>query len=502
MAAQERIVSMTNWVFGDSFDLYAAITDAVAGFWDSGALTNVTLAAGRFTGSQALRNVSVTGAFLVKSSGSNDAIHHIVCAFQQTATLSGTTLSMYFSLGDGATAQCTIVFRSDGAILLTSGGPTGTVLATWATGVTAQSTWFAYEFEVVVNNTAGSFSVRRNGNASNDFTLGALNTRGGTTNNYANRLTMGVSTFVNQQLLDDLLWRSDAASVPWVGDVRCYTRMPASDVSAVFSRSPTVATQQSNTGGGAVATSGTIARYFPLTATYDGTVGSITIAMSIGYTGNMKCSIFAAPTSTTVGAVLGSATPISNPITGNNGFTFPAPVAVTKGTQYFVGFIADASGGNFSSTGSNGFQQNTTYAAFPTANPTVSTGVPAVSLTWSLTVGSNATLVNEPQQDGATSYVYDSNPGDADFYNLAALGVTPASVVAVTTRGFIQKSDAGTRAGAVQLKSAATTVASTTTFLGTTWGWLWRTDQNDPATSAAWTPTAVNNAQIGPTVVS
>jgi hypothetical protein len=50
-------------------------------------------------------------------------VHHIVCAFQQTAALTGTTLGMYLQLSDGATNQCCIVFRSDGAILLTSATP-------------------------------------------------------------------------------------------------------------------------------------------------------------------------------------------------------------------------------------------------------------------------------------------------------------------------------------------------------------------------------------------
>lgn len=114
----------------------------------------------------------------------------------------------------------------------------------------------------------------------------------------------------------------------------------------------------------------------------------------------------------------------------------------------------------------------------------------------------NAALVNETQQDGTTSYVYDSNPGDADFYNIASIASTPVSTIAVTTRAYMQKSDAGTRTAAVQIKSGGTTVASPTLTLSTSWGWTWRSDITDPATGSAWTPTGVNNAQIGPTVVA
>src|SRR4029077_20540988 len=158
------------WSFGDSFDLYALPADAVNGYWDT--LTgSLSLATGRFTGSQSLR-FSSSGATLTKSSAVNDAVHHLVAAFQQTAAISGTTLGTYLQLLDGTTAQCSVVFRSDGAILLTSGGPAGTVLATYTGAAPVASTWYAFEIEIVINNTTGSISVRKNGNTVNDFTLG------------------------------------------------------------------------------------------------------------------------------------------------------------------------------------------------------------------------------------------------------------------------------------------------------------------------------------------
>lgn len=489
------------WIFGDSFDLYAIPADATAGYWDSGTTTGFTLQPGRFTG-RGLQNASNT-AWLVKSSGANDAVHHIVCAFEQTAALTGTTLGMYLSLGDGATAQCSIVFRSDGAILLTSGGPAGAALATYTGATTTQGQWFAYEFEIVISNTAGSFTVRKNGNASNDFTLGSLNTRGGTTNNYANRLTLGQNAAVTSQLVDDLLWRSDPSSVAFVGDIRCYTRMPASDASTLFTRNMSTTSQQPFTQGSTAAISNATAHYTPLTAAFDGTIGTVILSLGAGYTGNMKCALFANSATGTPGAVLGSATPVANPVTGNNTFTFATPVAVTHGVQYWVGFTSDTSSGTWNTTfsGSQGATASASYTAFPTANPTAAAANPII-VSWTLTIGSNATLTSEAQEDGATSYVYDSNPGDADFYTIVATAQTPASVVAVTTRGLAQKSDAGSRTGAVQLKSGGTAVASPTTAVPTTWAWLWRTDTVDPATGAAWTAVGVNNVQIGPTVVS
>jgi hypothetical protein len=295
---------------------------------------------------------------MIKNSGVNDAVHHVVAAVRQAAALTGTGMtSGYLTLSDGATAQCSVVFRTDGAIVLTSGTPAGAVLATYTGALTVVSTWYAFEFEIVINNTTGSFKVRKNGNSVDDFSLGSLNTRGGTANNYANRLTIGTGAATSSVSdWDDLFWRSDASSVAWLGDIRCYTRMPASDASVTWSRS----------------------------------------------------------TGTT-----------------------------------------------------------------------------------------NYTLVDEAQQNALTDYVYSSTVNDADLYGIATIASTPATVIATTTRAYCQKSDAGTRTAAVQLKSGGTTVASSTLTLTTSgWQWAWRMDLTDPATGTAWTAAAVNAATIGPKVIA
>ena len=430
-------------------------------------------------------------------------MHHLVCAFQQTAALSGTSLGLYFQLSDGATNQVCIVFRSDGAILLTSGTPAGTVLDTYTGAVSLQNQWFAFEFEVVIHPTAGSWAVRRNGNTSNDHVLGSLNTRPGT-NTQANKLTVGLNTTVNNQLLDDLLWRSDASSVPWVGDIRSYVRMPASDVQKQFTSSAAAFPQLPLAQNTTTPPTAGLSKWMPFTAATTGNVALITLPTGSGAsTANYKCSIYSSVGGQPA-AALGSATTVNSPAANSTiQFNFPSPVAVTQGTQYFVGICVDvASGTSAVNTVSPTFYTLAgSYAAFPMANPT---GLSTATANWfaftvNITANVSSPFVAEAQQDGATTYVYDSNVGDADFYSIAPIAVTPASVVAVTTRGFMQKSDAGSRSGGVQMKSGGTTVQQTG-VLSTTWAWQWRTDTVDPATSAAWTPVAVNNIQVGPYV--
>lgn len=343
------------WSFGDGFDLYTAVTDAATGYWDTtGGAGLFTFTAGRFAGSQAINSGSAV-VYLTKSSATNDAVHHFCVAFRQTAAISGTTLGMYLRLDDGVTAQCTVVFRSDGAILLASGAANGTVLATYSGAFPVANTWYQFEIEVVVNNTTGNFKVRKNGNSVDDFAASSLDTQN-SANAYANKLTVGMQGAINNHAVDDLFWRSDAASVAWMGDIRCFTRMPASDASVQFSRS--------------------------------------------------------------AGAT-------------------------------------------------------------------------------------NASCVDEAQQNALTDYVFDATPGHADLYNITTIPSTPATVHAVTVRGYMQKSDAGTRTANVALKSGGTTVNTPTLTLTTSgWLWAWRTDTTNPNGGSAWTGAAVDALQVGPVTVS
>lgn len=495
--------------FGDGFDLYAAATDAVNGYWDTGS-GGTALGAGRFSGSRAIvsnGNQSATAAMFQKSSGANDAVHHFSVSVQQTVALTGTNVYWWLTLSDGATAQCSVVFRSDGAILLTAGASNGATLATYAGALTAISTWYQFEIEVVVNNTTGSIAVRKNGNVSNDFSLGSLNTRA-TANNYANRLGVGFGNAASNLYMDDLLWRSDASAVAWIGDVRCFTRMPAADASAAWSRNGATFQMQPYFGTTSTVTLSSGSGRYTLFTSQGGTIGSVVVNLLAGYTGNLKCAIFAYSAGNP-GAVLQAATAaVANPVTGANTFTFSPPVSIAKGSQFFVGICSDTAVTNGTAVGFvapynlNGWIGAVTYASFPVANPTGLSANPAQPVFPVVTPGANADMVADVAEDGAVSYVLSSTVSQSDLYGISAIGSTPSTIVGVTTRAYCQKSDAGTRNVAVQLQSGATNVQSASTALNTTWGHIYRVDLTDPATGAAWTATGVNNCQVGVVVTA
>jgi len=488
------------YFFADSFDLYASVNDMLASYWDSGSLVGlISLAAPRFVGqSLALGSASQS---LVKSSGVNDSVHHFTCAFRNTGPLSGTSVNTYFQLADGVINQCAVVFRSDGAILLTSGGPTGTTLATYPNAVNAQSVWFAFEFEVVVHNSTGSFKVRRNGNPVDDHSTTGIDTAGGTANNYANKLTVGTQVAPTAyNYIDDFMWRSDATTVPWSGDVRCYPRMPVTDASAQFARTPATLTQQTFDKNSFDYVTNGLAYYVPFTASYTGTIATVGTTFNLAATCNMKCAIFAS-SGTAPTTVLGTATPLALSSASSATFTF-TPVAVVKGTQYWIGFNADATVGRYdAATGQQSLSSTTSYASFPVASP-ATTGDQGLFSLITITPTTNAGMVSDAQQDGTTTYVYDATPGHQDFYNLDQIATPSVQRLGLVTRGFVAKGDAGTRSGTMQLKSGASTVAAPTLVLSSSFLWSWRTDTLNPATGTAWTDATANAVTAGPAVVA
>jgi hypothetical protein len=486
--------------FGDSFDLYTLAAD-LTGYWDVYTPTVNPTVAGRFPGSRALQ-MSSTGS--LAKNGANDAVHHIFCAYSTNQPISGASTWQSFQLFDGTTAQCSIWFRSDGAIILSSGSPAGAVLATYAGAVTAQNVWYGFEFEVVIGSGgAGSFAVRKNGNAANDFTATGLNTQV-SANAYANKLVLG-NGGNSVTSVDDLYWRSGAAAGAWLGELRACARMPQADVSVQFTGAPSTLNQTVNGTALNNSVAASAAHAVPVVATYTGVLTGGLVNLYAASTGNMKFALYNAAGTT----LLATSNPITNPpINTATPFTFPTPPAIVKGQTYYLAHDQDSTiNCNIANTGlATTLATTLAYASFPPATlagwTSGSVNAPAMIVTF--TGIANSSLVSEPQQDGLATYVYDSNPGDTDLYAIAGLPTaTPFSTVATITRGYMTKSDAGTRTAAIKLLSGATTVATPTlTLTNSGWQWASRLDIVDPATSAAWTAAAVSALQVGPTVVA
>jgi hypothetical protein len=231
------------------------------------------------------------------------------------------------------------------------------------------------------------------------------------------------------------------------------------------------------------------------------------VTLNVGYTGNLKCAVFA-DSNNAPGAIAQSATaPLVNPIAGPNTFSFSPAIVLTKGARYWLGFMSDSAVTSGWLVSNDNYYQSAvsgsavSYAAFPVASPVVSTGQSPPSCALMITPSDNETVVADQQTDH-TGVLTDGTVNDADFYAISAAASTPASVIMVTTRGLFAKSDTTARSAGVQLKSGASTVQAAPALPAAAWDWAYRNDMVDPATGAAWTVAAVNSIQIGPVLTA
>ena len=520
------------YFFADSFDLYAQVSDMIT-YWDG--QSNMAgyiqgFIPGRF-GGQAIMFVNGTGNALVKNSGQNDTVHHIVFSVWNYSITGSANAYTHFVLCDGTNVQCSIALCPNGDIVLCSvAGNTGTVISRYVGAVTLLNTWFAFEVEVKISSTNGSWAVRRNGNVVNDFQASGLNTQNGSANVYANRIILqpvigGGGYFY----VDDFIWRSDATNVNWMGDVRSYIRRPSANVQTQWSRPVATIAQASypvaSYGGLGQNTSldsptafgANTSRYSKLVS-IGGSISGAMLPLLANYTGgNIKCCIFADSTTSPgvrPGTIIKAAdAPLVSPNSGNNYFTFTPPVVIPQGTVYWLAICVDiASSGNIWNTcwwfATNMFQEaynvtNVTYATFPVANPTGTAAQPQGQIFPLIIPTDNANYVTDAFQDGTLNYLYSSTVGNADLYNLTPLTATPQTIIACVTRGYFQKSDAGTRNVRIDLKSGATlSQGQQSTMFASQFSWITRNDLVDPTTGVAWTPVGVNNLQIGATVTA
>lgn len=111
----------------------------------------------------------------------------------------------------------------------------------------------------------------------------------------------------------------------------------------------------------------------------------------------------------------------------------------------------------------------------------------------------NYACLDEPVPD-TTDYVTASAPGATDTYELSDLASPPATIDAIQLIALARKTDAATRALALQAVSGGTVDDGPNLYLSASFTPVSRILPLDPATGAAWTGAAVNALRAGPKV--
>lgn len=114
---------------------------------------------------------------------------------------------------------------------------------------------------------------------------------------------------------------------------------------------------------------------------------------------------------------------------------------------------------------------------------------------------SHSALVDEATPN-TTDYVSSSTVGAKDTYQFQNLTTITGNILAVQVINAVMKDDAGSRSVANVVKSGATEVTDSAVVLSTSQTYSISVHEHDPATSAAWTESGVNNAEFGVTVAA
>lgn len=119
------------------------------------------------------------------------------------------------------------------------------------------------------------------------------------------------------------------------------------------------------------------------------------------------------------------------------------------------------------------------------------------STQFSPTGGANYANVSE-NPDNTATYNTSSTTGNRDMYTMADLSASTAQIYGVQNSITAWKSDAGTGGLKTALKAGASVYYDTTQSPGTSASlYLSPVRETNPATSAAWTVSDVNNAELG-----
>lgn len=109
----------------------------------------------------------------------------------------------------------------------------------------------------------------------------------------------------------------------------------------------------------------------------------------------------------------------------------------------------------------------------------------------------NFSRVSDATLDGDSSYNSATTPGFKDLFDVSDLSVVPSAIFAVQTIFAARKDNTDLSQLCVDIKSGATSVQGGTRTLSTSYNFYTDIFPTDPATSAAWTASAVNALQLG-----
>jgi hypothetical protein len=481
-------------LFLDGFDSYTNPSDATAGKWSSGNISQVVT--GRLADFGAISN-SLGRPFAAAST------IFIGAAVQVTSysVFGFDVFNFYDSLQN---LQIKLAVDSFGRLLVYRGGST---LIGFSSTFIPLNTWHYLEFSVHVGTgTSGAYIVRINNQI-------VLQNTGCDTQDTADTTVSAVKIGGNNNVTyDDLYITNSSGSINngFMGDMRIETLYPSADVSVDLTPINAMGNSNLNASTGNLTLVPADRLYvFRVYCQTNGTVPDGLINFeSTNLTAKTKMVIYSDSTDT-LGTLITNGVSdevvgaIANVITT---YTFSTPPTLTAGTYYWIGIITDSlvwiyQNPYTAGKGTSALVANT-YTSGAPSTPTVSSyGVESPQIAVQILGGTNWSAVNETQEDAEYSYIYSNTPGDNDLYQFEDLTADVQSVYGIQVSPMLRKTHTANRTATVQIQTPTMGTANSSTLApGINFTYMPTIFEHQSDGTTTWTVSAVNGLEAGITV--
>jgi len=423
----------------------------------------------------------------------------------------GLTGTLAFQGQDGISPQFSVTVESTGKLGARTGAASGTLLGTSTASLTANTT-HVLAWDVTVHNTAGIVKLWLDG--SPVLTLTNVNTRGGTSNNYINAITLACAVPTTFDHLGTWYYlASGGTDAPPLTNPVVETQFPNGDSAVQFTPTQGILGQDYSNTATTNAPGANELFLRPFTPVVNCTLNSVTILpAATSATAKFKAVVYADSTGAP-GSLLSS----GNEVVGCSALvlltgTLVTPQALTAGTKYWIGFITDTSValGQIDASTNDGQKKANTYAsgAPNPAGGSFTTGQGS----WVLFGLCTSMAANWPQVSNdfghsafsASGYAFnsDSTVGHEDLFTFPALSTGSQDIYTVAVKTFCALSTAGSRTMTAQTKSSSTDTSGPAFVVAASYGWGTGHFDVDPNTAAAWTAPGLNAASSGYKIAS
>jgi hypothetical protein len=429
------------------------------------------------------------------------------------------------SFADDSTDQVSVECNGVGNLVVRRGAlGSGTALST-VSGVFTSGSTHSVEIDATFDGAAGAVTVNVDG-------VQQVNISGVDTddsgNNQANRVRLcsrnnGLSgqsgTFDNHYVLDAT---GGAPLNAILGQPVVETTYPAGDTSTAFTFGTAYFGAPYNDGTSVAMTANRLflRKFTPAVGGNMQSVGLVPGATSV--TARFTSVVYAddgtgtAPT----GTALRSGTEVTGcTLDTNLTLALSSALAVTGGTDYWIGYITDTAVNiRRSDTFLLSFYASNTYSGgVPDPAPTMTSGLGSIEMWANVTgVATNYSEVNVDPTDlaaidqvvnsqilGDLSYVFSASATDEDLYAHNALVSTPTTIYTVCVKSLVKKSDAGARTIDIRVQSNGTKGSGSNTGIspGQSYGYAWSFFDSTP-TGGTWTQALLDAADKGQQIAS